>query len=55
MAETKSDGFTTWIGASCMEEPPIWISGVTALEDETTGLVLGAISTVKSLLKVVKM
>ena len=38
-----------------MEEPPIWISGVTTLEDEEAGLVLGAISTVKSLLKVVKM
>ena len=43
------------IGASYMEEPPIWISGATALEDETTGLVLGTISTVKLLLKVMKM
>ena len=38
-----------------MEEPPIWISGATALENEEAGLVLGAILTVKSLLKVVKM
>ena len=43
------------IGASYMEEPPIWISRATAIEDEEAGLVLGAISTVKSLLKVVKM
>jgi len=43
------------IGSSCMEEPPIRVSGATALEDEEAGLVLGAILTVKSLLKVMKM
>ena len=37
-----------------MEEPPIWISGATALEDKEAGLVLGAISTERSLLKMVK-
>jgi len=38
-----------------MEESPIWIFGATALEDEETGLVFGAISTVRSELKMVKM
>jgi len=31
------------MGASCEEEPLIWISKVTMLEEEATGLVLGAI------------
>ena len=39
------------MGASCMEEPPIWTSEATALEDETVGLFFGAISTVKLVLK----
>ena len=39
------------MGASCMEEPPIWTSRAIALEDEEVGLVLGAISTVRSLIE----
>ena len=39
------------MGASCVEVPPIGTSGVIALEDEATCLVFGAISTVKSVLK----
>ena len=31
------------IGASCIEEAPIWTSRATALEEEATGLVFGAI------------
>ena len=31
------------MGASCVEEPPIWTSGVTALEEEATSLVFEAI------------
>ena len=31
------------MGASCVEEPPIWTSGAIMLEEEATGLVLGAI------------
>jgi len=31
------------MGASCVEKPPIWTSGVTVLEEETIGLVFGAI------------
>ena len=42
------------IGASCMEEPPIWVSGATAFEDEATCLAFGAIATVESVLKMVK-
>ena len=42
------------MGASCVEEPPIWISRATALEDEEEGLAFGAISTVKSVLKMMK-
>ena len=30
------------MGASCEDEPPIWISGAIELEEEATGLVLGA-------------
>jgi len=44
----------TEMGASCVEEPPIWIFGATALEDEETSLVFGAILTVRSVLKMVK-
>ena len=36
------------MGASCMEEPPIWISGVIALEDEAACFVFGVMATVKS-------
>jgi len=43
------------MGVSCVEELPIWISGAIALEDEEAGLVFGAISTVKSVLKTMKM
>ena len=42
------------MGASCVEEPPIWISGVIALEDKEAGLVFGAISTEKLVLKTKK-
>ena len=42
------------IGASCMEEPPIWVSGATAFEDEAVCLAFGAIATVESVLKMVK-
>jgi len=31
------------MGPSCVEEPPIWTFGATTLEEEATGLVLGAI------------
>ena len=31
------------IGVSCMEEPPIWVSGTTAFEDEAVCLAFGAI------------
>ena len=31
------------MGASCIEEPPIWSSRATALEEEAKGLVFGAI------------
>ena len=40
--------FLPEMGASCMEEPPIWAFGAIALEDEATGLVFGAISIVNS-------
>ena len=43
------------IGASCMEEPPIWVSEATAFEDEAVCLAFGAIATVESVLKMVKM
>ena len=43
------------IGASCMEELPLGVFGATALEDEEAGLVFGAISTVRSVLKTTKM
>jgi len=43
------------MGASCVEEPSIWISWAIALEDEEAGLVFGAISTVKSVLKTIKL
>ena len=42
------------IGASCMEEPPIWVSGITAFEDEAVCLAFGAIATVESVLKMVE-
>ena len=35
------------MGASYREGPPIWASGATALEDEATCLIFGAITTVK--------
>ena len=38
-----------------MEEPPIWASGTTAFKDEAVCLGFGAIATVKSVLKMVKM
>ena len=38
-----------------MEEPPIWASGATTFEDEAACLAFGAIATVKSVLKMVKM
>ena len=31
------------IGASCIEQPPIWAFGATTLKEEATGLVFGAI------------
>jgi len=40
--------FLPEMGASCVEEPPIWTFGATALEDEATGFVFRAISTVNS-------
>jgi len=39
------------MGVSCVEGPPIWTYGATTLEDEAACLVFGAISTVKSVLK----
>ena len=54
MAETESDGFITWNGGLLLEEPPIWTSGVTTLEEEATGLVIGAILMVNSLEKMRK-
>jgi len=42
------------IGASCVEETPIGVSGAAVLEDEATCLAFGAISTVKPVLKTVK-
>ena len=41
------------IGASCMEEPPIWVSGTKAFKDEAVCLAFGAIATVESVLKMV--
>jgi len=56
MEETSSDAILLpEMGASCVEEPPIWISGAIVLEDEVAGLVFGAISTEKSVLKTMKM
>jgi len=49
MAETDSDGFITWNGGSCIEEPPIWTSEATTLEDEATDLVFGTILTENSM------
>ena len=49
MVKTDLNDFITWNGASCIEEPPIWTSGATALEEEATGLVIGAILTVNSI------
>ena len=37
-----------------MKEPPIWVSGATAFEDEAACLAFGAIATVESVLKMVK-
>ena len=55
MEETSSDAILLpEMGASCVEELPIWISRAIALEDEEGGLVFGAISTVKSVLKTMK-
>jgi len=39
------------MGASCGKEQPICISGATALDDEATGFVFGAISTMNSVSK----
>jgi len=51
MAKTSSNGFLLEMGASCMEEPPICVSGATTLDDEATGFVFGAILTVNSVSK----
>ena len=40
--------FLPKIGASYVDELPIWASGAIALEDEATGLVFKAISIVNS-------
>jgi len=42
MAKANSD-LLPEMGASCMEELPIWTSGATVLEEEGTCLVFGAI------------
>ena len=51
MAKIRSNGSLPEMGASCVEELPICISGATALDDEATGFVFGAISTVNSVSK----
>ena len=45
MAKTRSNGSLPKMGTSCVEEPPICTSGAIALDDEATGFVFGAIST----------
>ena len=42
------------IGASCMEELPIWVSGTIAFEDEAVCLAFGAITTEESVLRMKK-
>ena len=44
MAKIKPDGVIPEIGASCMEEPPLWASVATAFNDEAVRLALGAIA-----------
>ena len=39
------------IGASYMEEPPIWVSGTIAFKDEAVCLAFGAIATEESVLR----
>ena len=43
--------FLTEMGASYVEEPPIWTSGAIALDDEAIGFIIGAISIVNSMYK----
>ena len=43
------------IWASCMEEPPIWVSGTIAFEDEAVCLGFGAIVTEESVLRMKEM
>ena len=43
MVKIKPDGVIPEIGASCMEEPPLWASVTTAFDDEAVRLALGAI------------
>ena len=42
------------MGVSCVEGPPIRISGATTLEDKEAGLVFGAILAVRLVLKTVE-
>ena len=51
MVKTRANGSLPEMGAYCVEEPPICISGATALDDEATNFVFGAISTVISVSK----
>ena len=53
---SESHSFLPVIGApaSCKEEPPIWVSGVVALNEEATGLIFEAISMVNSSKKMKK-
>ena len=48
MAKIKPDGVIPEIGASCMEEPPLWASVTTAFDDEAVCLALGAIANQES-------
>jgi len=48
MAKIKPDGVIPEIGASCMEEPPLWASVTTAFDDEAVRLALGAIANQES-------
>ena len=44
MAENRARWlFLPEIGVSCIEEPPIWVSGMMAFEDEAVCLAFGAI------------
>ena len=49
MAKTWSNGSLPEIGASYIEEPPIWASKAAVLEDKVIGFVFGAILTENSL------